>query len=105
MVTTGYQQQQPVYPIYGSEVSTQSPILGVPKVEKTVALICLLVNIFMPGFGTLIGAIATPTGCDFCAFVYGILQILLTGFGIGWIWSVVWGLLMYQSAYQHNYLH
>eukprot|EP01080_Neovahlkampfia_damariscottae_P001415 gene1415-12035_t len=101
----GYGRQEPVYPIYGHDKTPSSSILGVPRIEKSAALICLLLNVFFPGFGTLLGSLMAPSGCDFCGIIYGLLQIALAGFLIGWIWSIIWGLLMYQSSYQHNVLY
>eukprot|EP00347_Sterkiella_histriomuscorum_P018022 403347084 len=62
-----------------------------------IALACLILNIFIPGMGTILNA---GVGYRVCPGVlYGILQFLLTPlFLIGWIWSIVYGIRCIQIA-------
>ncbi|CDW91067.1 UNKNOWN [Stylonychia lemnae] len=61
------------------------------------AVICLLFNIFIPGFGTMINACAGTqyVGKGIC---YGILQFLLAPLLIGWIWSIIYGIKILQAS-------
>ena len=54
------------------------------------ATICLVLNIFIPGSGTMINACFGQK----CAsgFIYGICQFFLTILLIGWIWSIIYGI-------------
>eukprot|EP01080_Neovahlkampfia_damariscottae_P003816 gene3816-6977_t len=75
----------------------------VPSIGKTFSIICLVLNIILPGTGTMMaGAIAclkptlnpakltsNLTNAKWCFFL-GLLQFILTFLVIGWIWSVIW---------------
>mmetsp|Transcript_41923 Transcript_41923/g.30776 ORF Transcript_41923/g.30776 Transcript_41923/m.30776 type:complete len:94 (+) Transcript_41923:37-318(+) len=65
------------------------PDHAIAKTDQTVALICLILNIFWPGLGTIINAIYHEQPCE--GIVYGILQMLTCIFIVGWIWSIVYG--------------
>ncbi len=58
----------------------------IPVVNKTYAVIILVLNIFFPGFGTMAMGFYLYQN-----FVIGILQFVLSFCIIGWIWSVIWG--------------
>jgi hypothetical protein len=98
-----YYQQEATYPVYSTYEQTPT-MLGVPRIEKSQALMCLIFNIFIPGVGTMIGSLLAPSGCDLCSFIYGFLQFCLASMLVGWVWSLIWGLLMYQSSFQHHYV-
>ncbi|OAO16235.1 hypothetical protein AV274_1303 [Blastocystis sp. ATCC 50177/Nand II] len=66
----------------------------IPKVNHMTAVILLIVNIVLPGIGTLIGGIINEGGCDCCMVVCGIVQSCLTACLVGWIWSIWWGIKM-----------
>ena len=76
--------------------------------NAVMATLCLLLNIFLPGVGTILN------GCLGVHFVeglcYGLLQILLTPLLIGWIWSIVYGIKIVQLSGKggemyHDHLH
>ena len=103
----GYPQQQPTYPQQNFMppnnivVMTQQPTSpqfvliqdqsdGYPRLDKTTALVVLILNIFFPGIGTMImGCIGNNAGGFICI---GICQLLLTVFLIGWIWAIITGI-------------
>ncbi len=60
----------------------------------------LLLNIFFPGFGTMINS-CLGHHCSGTTFLVGIAQLLLTPLLIGWIWSIWWGCLMTNSEHHH----
>jgi len=73
----------------------------IPTTTKAVAIFILLVNIFFPGLGTIIMSCLTK---EFSAIniVIGLLQGFLSICIIGWVWSVIWGLICVQQSYEDN---
>ena len=57
-----------------------------PQVNHSTALALLIVNIFLPGVGTIIAGVVDAMGCNSGAVVKGILQMLLAPIIIGWVW-------------------
>jgi len=78
---------------------------AIPQMPVWLAVICLILNIFVPGFGTIVAgfcvfAPCTNVGADnvdnvatFCVnFFVGAAQLLTCWiFFLGWIWSILWG--------------
>ncbi|XP_071962884.1 protein SPEC3-like [Antedon mediterranea] len=77
---------------------------AIPAMHIAMAVVCLIFNIFIPGFGTIMAAFAVfccaNTGQSgggkvgtFCLnFWVGLLQLATCWiFLIGWIWSIMWG--------------
>ena len=64
--------------------------------EDGMALVCFIVNIFIPGVGTIINAVTRePTSQK--NLIAGIIQLVTSMCLIGWIWSIYWGYLIYQK--------
>jgi hypothetical protein len=105
-----YVNQQPIYqqPMYNNPnpniVLVQQPInhnppmiilyqsnFGYPQLGTCCAIIILLLNIFLPGIGTIIMGCMSRYPCTW--FCTGICQIILIPFFlIGWIWSIITGI-------------
>jgi len=64
----------------------------IPVLSKGVAIFLLIINIFLPALGTLFMACLGPEFKP-SQIIVALLQFLLTGLLIGWIWSVWWGFL------------
>jgi len=73
------------------EVISRTTALETPG-EGVISLICGIVNIIFPGVGTLVAA--ALSGCNTADIIIGILQLVFCWLIIGWIWSIVWGILM-----------
>lgn len=75
----------------------QSWKADIPSLTKGLALILLLLNIFIPPLGTFllacVGDHFRPT-----QLLVAILQLLLLGVLVGWIWAVYWGILIMDKA-------
>merc|ERR1712166_418906 len=67
-------------------------------VSETVALICFILNVVSPGFGTFIACLLDKKGCNMTAFMVCCAQGLLTIVVVGWIWSILHGLKLYQGS-------
>ena len=61
--------------------------------------ICLVLNIFLPGTGTIMSAFfARPVSKTQIAL--GILQFATSGFFyVGWVWSIIWGVLIVLKSW------
>ncbi|CAF1187213.1 unnamed protein product [Adineta steineri] len=85
---------------------------AVPQMPRALASICFVLNLILPGTGTLISAFAV-----FCcgkhdyeknivACLYNLLaallQIATIFLLVGWIWSVRWGILFIQLSGNKN---
>ena len=78
-------------------------VLGqeVPEVEHAATAICLVVlNIFIPGSGTLLAALLTKEQDPVVVAdaTIGFAQFLMSFFFVGWLWSVWWGVLIYRNT-------
>ena len=69
----------------------------VVPVDKTLALVVLILNILAPGWGTMITACLGP---EFNAkvLVIGLVQLVLTCIIVGWIWSILHGIWVYKKS-------
>lgn len=69
----------------------------IPALTKGLALVLLILNIFMPSFGTFLSACL---GSEFkmSQIIVGLLQLFTVWLVIGWVWSIWWGILIYQKA-------
>ena len=54
-----------------------------------------VVNILLPGVGTLVAGIKSERNTT---MVIGVLQFLLAFLIVGWIWSIYWGWLIYKKV-------
>ena len=75
-------------------------ILDVPKVNKYVAVAQLILNVFLPGVGTIITPCFGEGIVNKTQIVIGILQMLtMWTLFIGWIWAVCWSALIIRKAW------
>ena len=68
-----------------------------PKLSKTQALICLILNCipFTSGIGTMVSACCDTRGSTCVIIFLGLAQLALTFLIVGWIWSIVHGMRLY----------
>eukprot|EP00300_Choanocystis_sp_HF-7_P017656 c19789_g1_i4.p1 GENE.c19789_g1_i4~~c19789_g1_i4.p1 ORF type:complete len:108 (-),score=16.20 c19789_g1_i4:389-679(-) len=69
----------------------------IPKVSKTMGIFILILNIVLPGVGSMIAGLLGGKK-DMGCFWAGLLQLLLAVFIIGWIWSIFWGVKIYTKS-------
>ena len=72
---------------------------NVPSVPRSMGLLCLILNIVLPGWGTIIAAIQAD---DAATILLGVLQFLLTPGVVGYIFSVWWGVLIFNKSKHHE---
>ena len=85
--------------------------------HPAVAIVLCIVNICIPGFGTIISGFLALCGAanpdshshskiaTFCVnFWVGLLQLAtVIIFLLGWVWSIIWGIMFItQSQFWHN---
>ena len=67
------------------------------KVESSMGIVILILNIIIPGLGTMLTAcMAGDFNCT--VLLIGILQNFLAYFIIGWIWSILHGIWVYNKS-------
>ncbi len=69
----------------------------IPKLSKGMGIIILLLNIFIPPAGTFLLACIGPEFKS-SQIIVGLLQLLLLGILVGWVWSICWGLIVMEKA-------
>ena len=74
---------------------------SIVKTTQPLAILCLILNCipFTSGVGTIVSAFL---GARFntVALIFGLLQLLLAVILVGWIWSIVHGLLLVYAAFK-----
>ncbi|KAL0488304.1 hypothetical protein AKO1_015467 [Acrasis kona] len=73
---------------------------NIPRIPPPYHTYCLAMNIIFPGLGTLVASrLVESQRKRKLNLIYGILQMLLGIILIGWIWSVIWGIMIF---YRNN---
>ena len=69
-----------------------------PELNKVLAIVILVLNIFFPGVGTM---------CLYCIAGFkteylwvGLIQLVTALCVVGWIWSVLWGVILVTKSKQ-----
>ena len=73
-------------------------VLNVPVLQVPVAIICAVLNLITPGFGTILAACSAEDTVSKTQLSIGILQFMTSVFLVGWILSIYWGYLLYITA-------
>ena len=68
------------------------------EVNETLGLLCLILNIFISGSGTILAGAANSKGLNCKAVLIGIVQFLLVWTLIAWIWSIMHGYHIYVRS-------
>mmetsp|Transcript_26 Transcript_26/g.19 ORF Transcript_26/g.19 Transcript_26/m.19 type:complete len:88 (-) Transcript_26:77-340(-) len=59
-----------------------------------IAIISLVLNIIFPGCGTILNGVMGPA-LSVEQIIIGVIQIFTAICLIGWIWSILWGILIF----------
>ena len=114
-----YSPQQLVYPQDGSQYyqgATQQAVFqapppemnrkvpmscaGVPDLGVGEAIVMLVLNVFLPGVGTMIGGCMNYGSCNCCIVIIGIIQLFATSLFFGYLWGIISGILAIVYARQ-----
>ena len=69
-----------------------------PYVPIEIAPVVLVMDIFMPGVGTIVAAYYDASGCNCKTITCGVFQMILTPILVGWIWSIIQGACIYKKS-------
>ena len=69
-----------------------------PYVPANIAVMVVVLDVFLPGVGTILAAYYDPSGCNCKTITCGIFQMLLTIVLVGWIWSICQGAAIYKKS-------
>ena len=86
-------------------ITPESPVDTGGLCEKSVVkcpepwpLVFLILNIILPGWGTMMSSYCDKEGLNTDALIIGFLQFLTAFIIIGWIWSIVWGVRIWTKS-------
>jgi len=68
------------------------------KVAKPGHLILFILNIILPGWGTMVSACISTSGFSSMTLIVGLLQLFTCWLIVGWIWSIWWGYLIFKKS-------
>mmetsp|Transcript_39062 Transcript_39062/g.76354 ORF Transcript_39062/g.76354 Transcript_39062/m.76354 type:complete len:99 (+) Transcript_39062:104-400(+) len=71
----------------------------VPSVPRSFGLLCLIMNIFLPGWGTIVAAVQAG---DSATGLLGFLQFLFSAVIVGYVFSIWWGILIFNRSKHHE---
>ena len=74
-------------------------VSNVPYVNQVVGVIAAILNLILPGFGTMIASCAGNGAVSKTQLAIGLIQFLTTYILVGWIWSIYWGYLIAVKAF------
>ncbi len=74
--------------------ASSPPYPDTPVVAMDKALIALVINIFVPGIGTIVAGVIGEKPM----IGRGIAQLVLAIIIVGWIWAIVTGIQLLQNA-------
>ena len=73
-------------------------VSNIPQMKIAYAIIVLVVNVIVPGVGTMLFVAFGGKENMTEHILIGVLQLLGTFIFIGWIWSILWGVFAFDKA-------
>lgn len=70
---------------------------SVVAVPPPLHIVLFIVNILLPGVGTMVSA-CLSSRFNPLALVVGLIQFITAPILIGWIWSIIWGWLIFKKS-------
>lgn len=71
------------------------------KVQSPYGLVCFLLNIFVPGVGSMLSG-CLDTHVNGMAIFFGFVQLISCWLIIGWMWSIYQGYLIYDLSVNYD---
>ena len=71
----------------------------VPVTKCPLGTVFFVINIFFPGFGTMLASCINTTPGKLCplTLMLGMAQMMTSWMLVGWIWSIYWGWLIHKK--------
>ncbi len=69
----------------------------IPSLNKGLAIVLLILNCILPSLGTFLSA-CLGSSFKMDQIIVGLLQFFTCFLIIGWIWSIWWGILIYEKS-------
>ena len=80
-------------------------VTDVPELQNVWAYVCLILNIIVPGTGTMLCSCLGDENMNKTQLTLGFLQFLTAVYLVGWIFSIYWGyLIVLRSQGDHEQL-
>ena len=74
---------------------------NVPKLAKPFAILCCILNVILPGTGTITAAcMSTEQLISKTQVVVGLMQFLLSILIVGYFWSWYWAYMIFGKAFE-----
>ena len=78
-------------------------VTDVPALQNIWAYVCFILNVLLPGTGTMLCACLGDKNLNKTQLGVGIVQLLTSVYLIGWLASIYWGyLIVVKSKGDHN---
>ena len=75
----------------------------VPALHNIWAYVCFILNVVLPGVGTMLCACLGDSNMNKTQLVVGIVQLMTSVYLLGWFISIYWGyLIVKKSKGDHN---
>ena len=71
---------------------------AIVKVPEPMHIVCFILNIFVPGCGSVISAFMDKNGLNSNAMIFGLIQFFLAWTMVCWIWSIIHGWWIYEKS-------
>ena len=75
---------------------------AIVKVDRFTGIVCLILNIFLVGSGTILAGCITHNSnkrVKMNSFIVGLFQLILFPYaGLGWVWSVYTGYRLFERS-------
>ena len=73
---------------------------SIVKVDQPLHIVLFVLNIFIPGLGTVISAFMDKKNKDvnMTALIFGVLQFAFAWTIVVWLWSIVHGFMIFKKS-------
>lgn len=72
-------------------------------IDYLTSLVILVINIFMPGVGTIISAFLSDNR-ETLTILIGVAQLVTSAVIFGWIWAIIWSVLLCTAVSHPGYV-
>ena len=70
---------------------------GFAVVHRPMHIVCFVLNVLLPGTGSMVSACCDVKGFNSLALIFGLLQFFFCWTIVAWFWSAFHGYIIYKS--------